>query len=249
MKRVDHMIKYLAGDLSREESLAFEKELSENQKLKNDFSEVSLAYRVMAEQIKREDEDQFTRAVSAAMEKAERRPLQPLKRTSRRWISLLALAASLAIIISIFSPHPGMDRIYKSSYNPPGDPVIQTLGAHIRGKTGHQAISDLWNNEHYAQCRNSASRVLSENASDEFAMLFYLLSSMELNEAAGALEKMQDLNWSRGESLGQAISWYRALALIKAGLAPEAIEELTSLEAHSGPYQKDAHKLKKKLRK
>ncbi len=72
---------------------------------------------------------------------------------------------------------------------------------------------------------------------------------MELNEGQDALERMQNFQWNRRQSPGQAISWYKALALVKAGNTAEALAELSSLEEIRGPYQKDAHKLKKKLQK
>ena len=62
------MIKYLSGDLSPEESLKFDKELSEDQELQNDFSDVSQAYRIIGEQVKREDEEAYATAVRTAMD-------------------------------------------------------------------------------------------------------------------------------------------------------------------------------------
>lgn len=243
------MIKYLSGDLSPEESLAFDMELSEDQELQKDFSDVSQAYRIISEQVKREDEEAYTLAVKAAMDKTLRVPDPPKKRPSRRWIFLVALAASLAIILSIFGPSPEKEKIYASNYNPSNDPVIVALKGNMRGEAGHQSISDFWNKEDYLQSKGEAERILSKNSSDEFAILFYLLSSMELNEGKNALERMPDFQWSMGQSPGQAISWYRALALIRSGNTPEALAELSALEELRGPYQKDAHKLKKKLQK
>jgi anti-sigma factor RsiW len=71
MKRVEQMIKYLSGDLSPEESLAFERELSENPQLKEEFSNVSLAYSTISDQLKIQDEEVFTAALSAAMNRSE----------------------------------------------------------------------------------------------------------------------------------------------------------------------------------
>ncbi len=150
------MIKYLSGDLSPEESLAFDKELSENQELQKDFSDVSQAYRIISEQVKREDEEAYATAVKAAMNKIVRVPGQTVKRSSRRWIFLVALAASLLIILSIFGPSPGMEKIYASSYKPYNDPVIVALNGNMRGEAGHQAISELWNKEDFTRCKGEA---------------------------------------------------------------------------------------------
>ena len=65
----------------------------------------------------------------------------------------------------------------------------------------------------------------------------------------GLYETINLFETDPGQPWGQAITWYKALALVKAGKTTEAAALLTTLCELSGPYQKDANKLKKKLKK
>jgi len=249
------MIKYLSGDLSPEESLAFERELSENPQLKDEFSNVSLAYSTIRNQISLQDEEAFTEALSAAMKRSESGsgpgPLDNKHKNhiSRWWYPLIAVAASVALLFTIVGYPKGSEKIYSSSYHPSEDPVLITLEANSRGEAVHQNIIQLWEEQEFIRCFNEADKHLAEDPSDQYAMLFYLLSSMEMNQGEKALEGLKKGETDLGQTLGQALVWYKALALVRADLFSEAAELLASLSEVPGPYRKDANKLKKKLRK
>jgi len=249
MKRVDHMIKYLSGDLKPEEALAFERELRENPQLKQEFSDVSLAYSVIGDQLRRADEQAFTAALDKAMNRSQSDGGRKKNHRTRLRYLLLAVAASVTLLIAIIGPQRGNEKIYSSSYNPSRDPVILALEGNMRGEADYQALSEFWNKEDFTHCRSEAAKQLSENSSDQLAMLFFLLSSMEMDDAAVALERLYTFDTDPGQPWGQAITWYKALALLKAGKTKEAAASLTTLCELSGPYQKDANKLKKKLKK
>lgn len=254
MKRVDQIIKYLSGELSPEESLAFERELKENPRLQEEFSDVELAYRTIDEQLKSEDEKVFSDALLMAMNhsKTKRSVTENAKLKSPRLrlrFLFMAAAASVVLLVSIFISQGRSDKLYTAWYNPSGDPVILTLEANMRGEAGHQAVAELWKKKDYTQCRIEAGRILSDDETDHFALLFLLLASMETGDQTSTLNKIHDIETDPDQTLGQAITWYTALALLKEGESQEALALLGSLEVLSGPYQRDAHKLKKKLKK
>lgn len=251
MKRVDEMIKYLSGDLSPEESLAFERELSGNPQLKQEFSELSLAYNLIADQVKRSDEEAFSLALDAVINKSESETGSgPFKRNKNHLgYLLLAVAASLLLFAGILLTQKSPERIYYSCYKPSIDPVILTLQMDPRGEADHQSIAKLWKEEEYENCRIEALRQLKEDPSELYVLLFYLLSSMETDETGLALERLKSVETDTGQALGQAIHWYGALALVKEGETSEAALLLTPLCHIQGPYKKDANKLKNKLKK
>ncbi len=251
MKRVEQMIKYLSGDLSPEESLAFERELSENPQLKEEFSNVSLAYGTISDQLRKQDEEAFTAALSAAMKRPGPGTVvsKYRNRISRWWYPLMAVAASAAILLTIIGNPKGSERIYSSSYHPSDDPVLITLEANIRGEAAFQNIVNLWQEKEYIQCISEAEKFLEKDSSDQYAMLFYLLSSMEMNQGEKALEGLKMRETDLRQTLGQALTWYRALALVRADAPSEAAALLIPLCEVPGPYKEDAYKLKKKLRK
>ncbi len=243
------MIKYLSGDLSPEESLAFERELTGNPQLKEEFSDVSLAYRMIGDQLRKQDEEAFSAALSAAMKKNGPVGSDRKKNNGRLWYLLMAVAASAALLVIIITRQQGTERLYSSWYKPSDDPVIMTLEMNLRGETAYQTIVKLWQDEDYTHCMSMAENQLSEDPFDQYAMLFYLLSSMETDEAAPALEMINKDEAGTSQPLGQALLWYKALALIKAGETSEAAALLTPLSKLPGPYQNHANKLKKKLKK
>lgn len=255
MKRVDEMIKYLSGDLSPEESLAFERELNGNPRLKQEFSELSLAYNLIADQVKRSDEEAFSLALDAAINKSgsgsgsRSGPVKRKKNKNRLGYLLLSVAASLLLFAGILLTQKSPERIYFSYYNPSLDPVIMTLQMDPRGEADLQSIANLWKGEEYENCRIEALGQLKEDPSDLYVLLFYLLSSMETDEAGLALERLKSIETDTGQALGQAIHWYGALALVKEGETSEATVLLTPLCHIQGPYKKDANKLKNKLKK
>ena len=249
MKRVDHMIKYLSGDLDPEEALAFERELKENPQLKQEFSDVSLAYSVIGDQLRKADEEAFNAALDKAMNRTQTGGRRKKNHRIRLRYLLLAVAASLTLLITIIGPQRGSGKIYSSSYNPSNDPVIIALEGSMRGEADHQALAEFWKKEDFTHCRSEAAKQLSENSSEQLAMLFFLLSSMALDDTAVALERLYTFETDPGQPWGQAITWYNALALVKVDKTTEAAALLTTLCELSGPYQKDANKLKKKLKK
>ena len=248
------MIKYLSGDLSPEETRAFERELKGNPQLEEEFSNVSLAYRIIGDQIKSADEKAFNDALRAAMKKTDSRKSLPetrrLKdRLFRLPFLLTTVAASLAVLFSIFISQRGQEKIYTAWFNPSNDPVITALNGDMRGEAGHQTIVELWKKGEFASCRTEAWKLLSRDEPDPYVLLFFLLSSMETGQGPEALESLEKYQPDTGQTLGQSITWYKALALLRSGELQEANALLLVLGELSGPYQEDAHKLKKKLKK
>jgi len=241
------MIKYLSGDLSPDESLAFERELKENPQLKEEFSDVSLAYRMMGDQLRKKDEEAFRSALRAAMERTGSEVRGQRHRGGRLWYLLLALAATAALLITIFGNGRGTERIYSAWYNPFDDPVILSMKENTRGENGPLAAARLWQEGEFEQCRCATESMLSEDSTDQYALLFNLLCSMELDQPGHLPVHAYSYEADAVRPLGQAITWYSALALVKSGSTSEAADLLSPLTEHPGPYQKDAYKLKKKL--
>jgi len=242
------MIKYLSGDLSPEESRSFERELAEDTQLKEEFSQVSTAYGMIGDQLRRRDEETFISALNASMNRSGAVETHRNKKPGPWLYLLLGMAASLVIIVSIFGPGRSTDKIYSAWYMPSKDPFIQTIKEETRGESGH-TLARLWQEEEYEQCREEASIGLAKDPDNQYALLFCLLSSMEMNEAESGFHWLSSADIQGENPLGQAIIWYHALSLIRAGESEEAALLLSVLEELPGPYKQDAHKLKKMLKK
>lgn len=240
------MIKYLSGELSREESRAFEAELSENKALRESFDRVSAAYNLIGDQLNRRDEEAFTSRLREAMD----RPLpgnNPLPgKRKPRWLLLLPLAASVAIFLAIILMN-REEELHLAFYNPAGDPVILAINQETRGDS--ESMARLFTDGEYSSVMEKSTHLLTSDPGNRMALLFRLLSAMEMELQNEVLAGMEESVPGSGDSLGQALVWYRVLALIKANRTEEAADALEVLLVNPGPYGKNAHKLQKKLKK
>jgi len=158
------------------------------------------------------------------------------------------VAASLAFIFSIFVPGPDAKQVYAHWYKPSEDDVIRTIMEGTRGEADTD-VARLWQKGELESCRKLCSKRLTEDPENQYTTLFCLLSFMEMEETEPLPHWLTRMDSSSETPLGQAITWYQSLALVKAGKNTEAVRLLRALEELPGPYAQDAHKLKKKLTK
>ena len=93
------------------------------------------------------------------------------------------------------------------------------------------------------------SEQIEKDTGNQLALLYYLLASIEIGLQDQAIEKLAALDLKTDHQLGQALYWYRALALIKMDRYEEANQFLLALIQHPGPYQSKARSLQKNLLK
>ena len=245
MKRVDHMIRYLSGDLNRTESEEFERELSGDRDLKEEFDRVSFTYDLIGEKIRQRDEEAFRLKLISAMDKPER--VVQRKKFRPGWYLLLPVAASVAILLAIYLMRPGPERVYSAFYTPHKDHVVTGFCQETRGEAA-PALS-YYRQGSYLSAFNATKDLLSNNPGSHHILLFHLLSAIELDREHEVLPMLNEAPSGPGYLPEQSLAWYHALALIKTGRTSEAMKLLHTLQVHPGPYRKDAHKLEKKLMK
>ena len=247
MKHVDHIIKYLSGDMNQEEVGSFEKDLASDPLLKEEFEEVSAAYRLIRDQLQQRDEESFRAKLVEIMEK----PAPKIQHKSfghrPRWYFLLPLAGSLAILLTVFLINQRGDKILSRFFKPDKDPVILAINQGTRG--GSESGISLYHNGYYLESMDKMSELLEKEPENQLALLFYLLASMELDQQEAVLEKVLPLDIHTEQRLGQSLNWYTSLALVKSGRMEEASIQLLTLTGEPGPYQADARRLQKMLLK
>ena len=111
MSYVDLIIKYLSGDLSREEATSFEKELESNKALREAFEAQSAAYELIGDQLQKRDQKAFRAKLQEAM--SHDAPISGSRKVGFRswWYIPPAVACSLAILLIVLLSHPGNERI------------------------------------------------------------------------------------------------------------------------------------------
>jgi len=247
MKRVDHMIKYLSGDLTREECRAFEQELSGDKELRDTFDRVETAYRLTETQLRKRDEEAFRSRLRDTME-SSRTALTPADKKRRSgWLLLLPVAASLAVLLAIVLMERAPDKLFYSFYNPAEDQVLLTYQQETRGDA--ESAITLFSHGYYRSSLEKTTGMLLQEPGDQLALLFHLLAALELDVEGDVIPIVRAAEIDTRHILGQSITWYQAMALVKTGCNHEAREMLDALTEQPGPYAGDAHKLKKLLLK
>jgi tetratricopeptide (TPR) repeat protein len=247
MKYVDLIIQFLSGELSEGESEAFEKELEKNNVLRDEYEQVSAAYRLIRDQLGKEDMAHFRARLREVME----RPLEDhggdRSRRGRWWLLLLPLAASLAVLIMLYANKRDGPGIFSRFYRPDKDPVVLAFNQDQRGEM--EVGIAMYQGGHYEISMQIMDSLLEENPGNQMVLLYYLLSSIELDRVEEAIPAVMAADVSTDHTLGQAVAWYSGLAFIKTGHYDEAITDLAPLEQHPGPYRKRSRRLIKLLQR
>ena len=247
MSYVDLIIKYLSGDLSREDSTSFEKKLESNDELKEAFEEHSAAFELIRDQLQKRDRKAFKAKLLEAMSHDAPITAARKSRFGTRWYIPSAVACALAIILVLLLSHPGNERILSRYHHPTKDPVVLAYYQDTRGEPEAGIIQYRQGN--YAISMNLLSVRVIEERDNKLILLYYLLSAMELDRQQEVLGLVNAGHPAPLDLLDQSISWYSALALIKSDRREAALEKILPLTEQEGPYHSDAIKLRKVLLK
>lgn len=247
MSYVDHILKYLSGELSPEEEYSFKEELKSNEDLQKEFAELSSAYELIRDQLQKRDEVAFRQKVQEAMDhKKNPSPSFALKIRSF-WYIPMALAASLAILWVLVLNQTDNEKILSLFYAPDQDPVLLAYMQETRGEQEAGILN--YRNGSYSEAMKILERQMKEDPDNKILLLYYLLSAMELDREEEVLPLALNATLEYAHLPDQAIGWYSTLALIKTDRREEAKKTLGPLTEDSGPYRSHAEKLLKLLLK
>lgn len=247
MNYVDLILKYLSGELSPEEEDSFKEELNSNGELMKEYTEVSIAYELIRDQVQRRDAFAFRQKLQEAMNRDLPSSSSSRHRIRSWWYIPLGLAASLTILWILVWNQTGNEKILSMYYAPDQDPVLL---AYMEDTRGEQEAGILYFRiGSYSEAMKALELRMSEEPGSKVLLLYYLLSAMELDRENEVLEQALAANLADAYLPDQAISWYSTLALIKTDRREEAVKRLVPLTKASGPYQPHAEKLLKLLLK
>ena len=233
--------------MSQEEVRSFEKDLASDPVLKEEFEEVSAAYRLIRDQLRQRDEESFRAKLMEVMEKPTLKIRHNRAGQWPRWYFLLPLAGSVAILLAVFLMNQRGDRILSRFFEPDKDPVILAFNQGTRGDSESGIM--LYHEGHYQESMDKMSELLEQDPENRLTLLFYLLASMELDMQEAVLDRVLTLAIDTEQRLGQSLNWYTTLALVKSGRLEKASTQILTLTEQPGPYQTDARRLQKMLLK
>ena len=247
MNYVDLILRYLSGELSPEEARDFEHELASNEEFKKEFAELSAAHDLIRVQLQHRDEQTFRRKLSTAMDREPHSSASLGYRIRPGWYLLMALAASLALLLVVKLPPRTNERIIARYYAPDQDQLLQVLDQDTRGE--QEAGILFFRNHRYSEAMDLLETRWLETPENKKFLLYYLLSAMEADREGEAMDRIMGVKLEADLPPDRAISWYGSLALIKSDRRKEALEMLEPLIEVPGPYRSGAEKLKKILLK
>ena len=247
MSYIDLIIKYLAGDLSKEDAASFERELDSDAELRASYERHEAAFELIRHQLQKRDEEAFKTQLRDIMNRQS--PREPVRTAGFRFRWLIAaFAACLLAVLLLFLPvHPGNQKILSRYFHPERDPVVLAMEQDTRG-TPEPGIA-AYKNGDFEQSMELLLARFGETGDPERIQLYCLLASMELDRQQEVLPRIPLGEAPPQDMMGRALTWYAALALLKSDRKPEALELIHILADQEGPYQKEALKLEKVLLK
>jgi tetratricopeptide (TPR) repeat protein len=247
MNYVDLILKYLSGELSPDEVKSFQKDLASNAELQKEYEEVSAAFELIRDQLQLRDELSFRKKLLEAMDHVPPPSDLPARRIRPWWYVLLAVAATLAILLVISLDAPGNERLWSRYYKPETDPVLLAYHQDTRGERDAAIVQ--FQSGNYREAMRMLGPLVSKAPENKGLLLYYLLSAMELDRQGEVIDTLLAVPLELTHLADQALSWYGTLALIKSDRRQEAIKMLDALLEEPGPYQSRAEKLLKLLLK
>lgn len=247
MNYVDRILKYLSGELSPDELRSFQEDLASNAELQKEHEEVSAAFELIRDQLQLRDELSFRQKLQEAMDHEPAPSVRPARRIRPWWYLLVAVAATLAILLVVNLGAPGNEKLWSRYYKPEKDPVLLAYHQDTRGEQDAAIVQ--FQSGNYREAMRMLEPMVSKAPENKGLLLYYLLSAMELNREGEIIDTVMAADFELSHLADQALSWYGALALVKSDRRQEALKMLNPLLQEPGPYQSRAEKLLKLLLK
>jgi len=243
MSYIDLIIKYLSGDLDKEEAASFERKLEKDEELRASYELHAAAFELIRHQLQRRDEEAFRTQLLDIMNQQAPRKTDYKKGTRFGWLIAVSAACLLAVLLNFLPGRPVNQKILTRYYHPERDPVVLATDQDTRGRSEPGIVA--YRNGDFEQSMELLSARFGDTDDPVRIQLYCLLASMELDRQQEVLNKILPVEASPQDPLGRALTWYLALALLKSDRVPEALEQSRTLTEQEGPYHLEAIKLEK----
>ncbi len=236
--------KYLKGELSEEERVAFEKRVEEDPYFRGEVKgqiKAEYAIRTKAKKVKKQAlKAEYARLVA---ETDELRRIQPLYRRSSFLIVAAAAVVLLIVAVRLWGNSPKMnaDELFAAYIQP-----VPLSFSRSESDTAMLSLATAYQGASYAQAISAAERLLKDSAYASSAQLWLSLAISQLmtDQPQAALRSLKQIE--PGSAYEEQALWYEALALLKVdpALARGKLAEI----ADSGHYmQKKAGEMLERM--
>lgn len=249
---------YIYNDLSPEERVELERELSDNHELSEsyvlnkqvvDYLRTKIQLEEMRSDPMLENAEKLAdKAFEMASNGEERHQVIPLDRKRIRNITFAAaVAASITVLLAIGIPFGiDQDKLYDRYYDP-----LEASDYSQRGES-NEAYREIatginsYLNGDYGQSIEQFSQLVTVPAFRSEVLFFTALSHLGLGQYQDAQNIFESIITSENRYHLESL-WYLSLCYLKAGEFDQAYRHLGQLENYDGMYQKDAQTLRKKI--
>ena len=239
-KQIEHIEDYLSGQLSHEQKLAFEKQMSNDPEL---ASEVEV-YRGLVTSVRKQSRVELKGYLNELDKEGATYKMR------HRWTYTLGIAASISLICIttylIFFGESRSDKLYDQFY--------ETYPNIVEAKTREEAETDLrqkafyaYQDAEYEKARSLFQQLLADDPSSGEFNLYQGLTYLELNEPQQALKYFKKIINNTSSSYIDQAQWYASLAALKLNDKDMALTYTKSLSLKKGHYGSKAEALLKEL--
>jgi TolA-binding protein len=251
MKTIDNTIKYLNGELTGDEKLAYETELSTNkdaQKTKKLIEEIYAALK-NEEHIKLIENLEMAKNTYKNEEESGRVENKPQRNLFLGKKFLLAAGVALLLAISslvyIYNSGNTNDKIFASYYFKYESDVITRS---INNTSEELIIAiQLYDRGNYNEAITKLDGILKKDYSNAPAHFFLGVSYIETKEYGKAIESLKNVIKLNDSAFNEHASWYLALCFIKTNQNGLATPILKQIALNNSFYKLNARDLLKSL--
>jgi TolA-binding protein len=244
MKTIDFSYfieRYNAGEMSEAEKLWFQKELSGNQKLRNETT-----LRKQSDEILRRQNAISLRNKLSEIEKRRNQAVKPVKNTGKLTIvKYAAVVAGLVLIGSItLIPSKKLNResIMKEYYRPYEPPRGQR-SAQSETNTDFTLALEFYNTHDYDKAAALFSKILEERPNDMQTTLLNGVSNFEEKKYPEAKQSFGKVIDNKDNLYIDQAQWYLALCYLNTNETEKAKQLFKIIVNEEGIYKNDARKI------
>jgi tetratricopeptide (TPR) repeat protein len=240
--QLDQIEKYLSGELSKEAAESFEKQMSENDELRNQVENHRRFIKGLAlgfnRELKAQLQQEEQRLASQDIETKRRLPLQ----------YFIGIAAAVTLIlVSVFllrAPSVNSAELFTAYYQP--YPNIESPVS--RDDNAEQNAYTFYEQGRYEEALDLFSQLISENPANPAPVFYSGICHLELDASEKAVVLFQSVQSMEKSNYSKAALWYEALASLKIDDKSSAVEILTDLSEGDDNYALRSIELLDKLK-
>jgi predicted Zn-dependent protease len=245
---IEHIEKYLGGELSRDEMQAFEIRL-QNDKA---FAEVFAMYKMIeGEMIETADERQLKEKLSGISQKyfdtsADAKIISLTTNRKKWWL----YAAAAAVIVTLFIVKPWQDKALTNEQLYAQYAVPEELPAVVRGANDDSLLikaTTLFNQKNYAAALPLLDSIIKQKPGEAQLQLSLGICLTQTGKFESAINIFDSLAAKESSYKYEAMAW-KAFAFLKQDKREECIAALKLITADAANYEK-AKELIRKLSK